>query len=319
LITSITVYISERWSPVAIDYAVFWNVTRRADPYRLGLYFVNPPTALAFLEPLRLVAFWPGYALWTVLSIVLFYLAARPLVGGVAAFLSLFSAAAVHGLLLGQAPMLLSAALFAGVSLPSFWCGTIFGGVMALKPQLLVMAPLVLLIRKDWHAIAGILVGAAILIGFSLALFGVQPWFDWIKALPSFNQAVIRLQVLRHVITPASFGPKFGMPMTPFLGIGIVLATILVVRWSRAANGANLIALIVTASVLASPYALPHDLVGAMPAVSAFIISGAATTELVAAVVIFCGAFLPFTLPAAALWATVEGRLGSSAVKATSA
>ena len=115
MIISLSIYLAGRWNPVAIDYAVFWKAVRRADPYQLDAYFVNPPPALLALQPLRLVGFVPGYVLWTALSLLLFFFAARRLVGDRAALLSLFSAASIHGLLLGQAPMMLGAAILFAV------------------------------------------------------------------------------------------------------------------------------------------------------------------------------------------------------------
>src|SRR4051794_34142337 len=52
LIVSVSVYVAGRWSPVAIDYGVFCRAVRVANPYRPGIWFVNPPPALLFLEPL---------------------------------------------------------------------------------------------------------------------------------------------------------------------------------------------------------------------------------------------------------------------------
>lgn len=317
MIISLSIYLAGRWNPVAIDYAVFWKAVRRADPYRLDAYFVNPPPALLALQPLRLVGFVPGYVLWTALSLLLFFFAARRLVGDRAALLSLFSAASIHGLLLGQAPMMLGAAILFAVTAPALWCGVILGCVAAIKPQLLLAAPVILLARKDWVALGGMIAGGAALILLSAGLFGLQAWIDWAAALPSFNRALILFDVLRYVITPAAFGPRLGLPMLPWLLLGVALAAVLVARFARQAQGASLAALMVVSSILASPYALPHDLVGAMPALSLFILSSPSIAYFAMASAVFCGAFLPGTLPAACLLAVLHRSTSSSSTNGT--
>jgi len=299
IIVSLSVYVAGRWNPVALDYDVFWRAVRRANPYRIGEYFVNPPPALPMFMPFRLVSFWPGYVLWTDLSLILFFFAARRLVGDRAALFALFSAASLHGLLLGQTPMILSAAILFAVTAPPLACGMILGCVAAIKPQLLIAAPLVLIMRKDWMALAGMAAGGLGLTLISLALYGPQAWLDWLNVLPAWAKAQIDLEVLRYEITPATLGPKLGLPMLPWLLAGIALSMVLIVRFARRAEGAKLAALMIAASILAAPHGLPHDLVGAMPALAVFILSGPALGYFAMSVAVFCGAFLPVTFPAA--------------------
>ncbi len=145
----------------------------------------------------------------------------------------------------------------------------------------------------------------------------MQAWIDWAAALPSFNRALILFDVLRYVITPAAFGPRLGLPMLPWLLLGVALAAVLVARFARQAQGASLAALMVVSSILASPYALPHDLVGAMPALSLFILSSPSIAYFAMASAVFCGAFLPATLPAACLLAVLHRSTSSSSTNGT--
>ena len=299
LVVSLSVYVAGRWNPVALDYDVFWRAMRRADPYRVGEYFVNPPPALPLFAPFRLVSFWPGYVLWTDISLILFFLAARRLVGNRAALFSLASAPAIHGLLLGQTPMILSAAILFAVSAPPLACGAILGCVAATKPQLLIAAPLVLAIRRDWRTLAAMFLGGLALTLLSLALYRPQAWLEWLSVLPAWAKAQVDLEVLRYEITPATLGPKLGLPMLPWLLAGMSLSVLLIVRLARRVEGANLAALMIGASILAAPHSLPHDLVGAMPALAAFIISEPALCYFALSAAVFCGAFLPLTFPAA--------------------
>ena len=243
--------------------------------------------------------------------------AAQRLVSTRAALLSLFSAASIHGLLLGQAPMVLSAAILFAVTAPPLWCGMIFGCVAAVKPQLLLAAPIILLVRKDWAALCGMVAGGLAMGLLSIALFGPQMWPSWIAALPTFNRAVVLFEVLRYVITPAAWGPKLGLPMLPWLLLGLALSATLIITFARRSDGANLAALMVVASILSSPYALPHDLIGAMPALAAFILLGPPLPYFGLAVTVFCGAFLPLALPVAATVAAFHRRNSSTSTKGT--
>ena len=275
---------------------MFWQAVRRADPYRLGAYFVNPPSALLALQPLRLVGFVPGYVLWTALSLLLFFFAARRLVGDRAALLSLFSAASIHGLLLGQAPMILSAAILFAVTAPALWCGVILGCVAAIKPQLLLAAPVILLVRKDWVALGGMIAGGAGAGSCSAPAFRAcrRGSTGQRRCRPSTGAG--SFDVLRYVITPAALGPKLGLPMLPWLLLGIALAAILDRLGSQGGARRELAALMVVSSILASPYALPHDLVGAMPALAVIHPVGPVLAYFAMASAVFCGAFLPVSL-----------------------
>jgi hypothetical protein len=297
--------LSKAWWPVAIDWAVFHRTALLgpALAYQPDNLFPYPPTMLLLLQPLKFVGYWLGFALWTALSALAFYLAARRLCGPGVAAASLFSAACLHGLLMGQTPMLLGAAILAAFTMPAFGGGVILGAVAAAKPQLLFLLPLALIVRRDWPMLKGCLVGGAALVALSLLAFGFQPWISWVEYLPQFQGRLVDLGVAHAAITPTASAELWGLNPLPWFIAGVLISAIIVIKLAPAFEGANLVALVVGLSLIASPYALPHDLAPVIPALAASIISRPGWRSVPAAL-IFVGVLIPtmIILMALAAW-----------------
>jgi glycosyl transferase family 87 len=311
------------WNPVAIDFQLFWRAVQRpiSHIYDVGAYFVYPPPSIILFKTLRFVPLWTAYFIWSSISVVTFFLAAKRLTNTRAATLALFSSSSLQGLLFGQTPMLLSGVMLFALTLPSLTQGLVIGYLAAIKPQLFIMAPLVMLIRRDLRGIVGMALGGIVAILLSLAMYGIQPWLDWFAVLPSWAQSQADLHVLRNAVTWREMGIRFGASPLLLWSIEILIVVFVVLRLSRVVEGVNLAALIVTASALSAPYALPHDLTGAMPALSAFILSGPATLAAISATMMFVGLGLPIILPsfafvaawrmkdAAPFWSVIKARV----------
>jgi Glycosyltransferase family 87 len=312
----------EGWNPIALDYAVFWNSIRRPIAqiyqFRMGAVFAYPPTLIPFLKPLALIALWPGYILWSVLSALSFFLAAKRLTDTRTAGLAMFSSASVQNLLLGQTPMFLEAGLLFALSLPSaLLAGTIIGFLAAIKPQLFLMAPLVMIIRRDWRALSGMATGGVATALATVGLYGIQPWLDWLNAIPSFGRAIITLDVIRNEVTLTSIGTRLGSNSPLWWLAGTCVAMFATLRLSCRAEGIYLAALILGASTLAAPYALTHDLCGAMPAVAAIVLSGPSALISTAATMVFIGVGLPVMLPLVAFFASFRANFPPSIANQT--
>jgi hypothetical protein len=310
------------WNPIALDYGVFWRSIRRPLPliyqFRAGSVFPYPPTLIPLLKPLTLLSFWSGYFFWTLLSALAFFFAARRLCDTRTAALAMFSSASIQNLLLGQTPMLMAAGFLFALSLQStLLTGAIIGCLAAIKPQLFLMAPFVALVRRDWRGLTGMAGGGFATVLTTIGLYGAEPWLDWFHDIPWFENAMITFDLPRHMITLTSVGLRLGMNPFPWWLVGTCVALFAVVRLSRRVEGIFLAALITSASAISSPYALVHDLVAAMPAVAALILSGPAVFEALIATTIFAGVFLPFILPGTALawaWRANGMRLNQSGV-----
>ena len=296
------------WSPVAIDFVSFWSAARLpfSTIYPSNL-FVYPPTGLVFLSFFRGLPFWTNYLGWTAISIIAFFLAARRLVGTAPALLSLASMPAVFGILLGQTPMLLSSAVLLAVSLPSAASGAILGAALVIKPQLLCMAPIILMVRRDWHALICLTLSAISMILLATAVYGVDAWWAWLSALPDWKQVLVENYVFDHTITFAGLAMKLKLAAWPFLLMGILVSLIAAHGLSRKLTGAPLAALITCCSALASPYALPHDLVAAMPALASSLLATNSLLEFGFGACLFSGLQLTFVLPLTALFGSLHG------------
>lgn len=301
------------WGPFTADYNVFWEAARLPveQIYFAPKPFVYPPPAIPLFKTLALVPFWPGFALWTAASASAFYLAASHLTDRRIALLSMLSVASFQNLILGQTSMLLGAAILVAFTMPAMAGGLILGVVAVVKPQLLVMAPLALMIRRDWPMLQGAAVGSIGAIIASLALFGVQPWVDWVHGMPRFHQALIDMNVLSSAITPAAKAEQLGIDPLPILALGIFLAAATVTLLARRLEGVNLVALIVGTGTLAVPYALPHDIVALAPACIAYIMVKPGFKAL-PAMLVFGGAVIPAGIATIAAYKALSGRSSRS-------
>ncbi|HXG80803.1 MAG TPA: glycosyltransferase family 87 protein, partial [Sphingomicrobium sp.] len=274
-VLAVAAYLSARWifggerMPWPIDFQVFWRTGGRpiTEAYAdHGMPFVYPPTALFLFKPLSLLPFLPAYFLWLGISAALFGIAVARTSGAKAAALSFLSPAAAKGITLGQSPMLLGGALFASLELPPATKGALFGLVAAVKPQLVLFAPVAFIVRREWSALAGMAGAGALAVVASTVTFGPDRWAEWLRALPHFHELVVRHNVLSYAISPAAHAEYLGLPPLPFLvaGAGIGLAAVMVM--AKRVEGEMLIALIVAASLAATPYAHTHDSIALIPA-----------------------------------------------------
>ena len=299
------------FEPWAIDFHVFWSSAfKQASELYVASNapFVYPPTAIVFFKPLALLDFLAGYLVWSILSAGLFAIAVTRLAGWRVAFLSLLSAGSLQGLALGQTPMILSAALLFAIATPGIACGVIFGVVAAIKPQLLALAPLAFLVRKDWRALAGMAVGLLGCVVIELALYGPQLWLDWFNSIPDFRQSLFRTDVMDKVITPYGVADHLGVSPIPVLAVSAALAAAAVIVSAKQVEGIYLVAVIVGASILASPYALRHDTIALIPAAIVFILAQP-KLKVLPAMGIFSGYLVCLSLIVAALQLMTGGKV----------
>ncbi|MEA1071302.1 glycosyltransferase family 87 protein [Sphingomonas sp. LY160] len=235
--------------------------------------FAYPPPAIPLFEPLAYLPHWVAFSMWTAGSVAAFFVAVRKIYGGRIAALAMFSAPALQGLIAGQSSMLLGSAILYAFALPPFGGGVLLGIVAAIKPQLLVMAPLAILVRRDWEMMNGAILGFAIAVAVSLLLFGPAIWLDWIDSLEKFKETVIGYNIVHNAITPASVAIRLGFDPLPWMLAGAVLGAGTVIAASRRLESGELAALIIGCGFLAVPYAMTYDTVALIPACAAYILS----------------------------------------------
>ena len=299
----------------AVDFAVFWRAVHAVHPYATNEQpFVYPPTALLWFSPLKLVDVWPGYLIWTAVSVMVFAAAALWLYGRGATALAIISPAMSVGLIPGQTSLIAAAVLFAAFATECRLCrGILLGALLTFKPQLAVVAPLFLIVRRDWHALAWMMLTALLLALATTLLFGAEVWSDWMRAIPAFQQIVTHRGLSMSAVSPAAFASSIGLPSLPMLLLGCAAALAIALKSGRLNDGERA-AMIATASLFAAPYALRYDLIAIAPAMGVIILNQMGRQALLACVA-YSATFGPLSLAAGTAvvdWRSSDRQSGKS-------
>ena len=299
----------------AVDFAVFWRAVHAVHPYATNEQpFVYPPTALLWFSPLKLVDVWPGYLIWTAVSVMVFAAAALWLYGRGATALAIISPAMSVGLIPGQTSLIAAAVLFAAFATECRLCrGVLLGALLTFKPQLAVVAPLFLIVRRDWHALAWMMLTALLLALATTVLFGAEVWSDWMRAIPAFQQIVTHRGLSMSAVSPAAFASSIGLPSLPLLLLGCAAALAIALKSGRLNDGERA-AMIATASLFAAPYALRYDLIAIAPAMGVIILNQTGRKALLACVA-YSATFGPLSLVAGTAvvdWRSSDRQSGKS-------
>ena len=253
-------------NPWPIDFDVFWHAGGRPfdELYAASeLPFVYPPTSLFLFKPLSLLPIVPSYFAWITVSTVLFGFAAARACGAKVSALSFLSPAANRGIMWGQSSMLLGGMLFASLRLPPLAMGATFGLVAVVKPQLVLLAPIAFLVRREWTTLGGMAAASIVAVIASLIAFGPALWMDWLRASSYVPDILERNSA---AITPAGRAEFLGLPVLPVILVSFAVGLAAVLLLAKRLESENLIALIVAASLVSSPYAHTHDTIALIPA-----------------------------------------------------
>jgi alpha-1,2-mannosyltransferase len=157
--------------------------------------WINPPLFLLLILPFALLPFGLSYALFQLSSLALL-LGALPIYAKDRERWYLFAGAVI---------LCPAAALTVGTGQSSFLTGALFLagfglrftrpilaglllGLLAYKPQFGLMIPIALLAVRQWRVLAGAAIAGSGLVLASVALFGVEPWRDWITFATGSNE-----------------------------------------------------------------------------------------------------------------------------------
>ena len=175
------------------DFAMFWGAHHVASPYDwraltrlLGgeiAIFPYPPTFVLLTAPLAHLPMVTAYYVWVAVSASAMVIALRrieaPLVLAVpAVFMAGIS---------GQTSLVIGAALFACATLPSrpWIAGMLLGIAACIKPQAVILAPIVFLAVGHWRVLAGAAVTGLALVLAATVAYGWRIWLDWLQLLPT--------------------------------------------------------------------------------------------------------------------------------------
>jgi hypothetical protein len=258
-----------RNQPLGIDFAPVWAaatnpdhaydvqaVTRlQSDVLARDLAarpFAYPPTTLLLLLPFGFLGFWYAYAAFIAFSSALFVLALRS--SSVSLWAMVFPPIVIL-LHVGQITLLAGSLLLLALA-SSNWTyrGVLFAIAVALKPQLTIFVPALLLLQRDWRSVALTFVVLSLIVAGSIAAFGLGLWQEWSQSLRDLVQIVnANPSLAAHQISSSWF----------FLPLSLIAVWL-----ARKADAATQLGLVVGAALLILPYAMNYELALLVPAVA---------------------------------------------------
>jgi hypothetical protein len=256
----------------APDFYVFWTAAKHwSAPYDPAIIaalersihlsgvwpFVYPPSFLVFVWPFTLAPLTLAYPLWTGLSAGLFFYAAAGVVRPAWATAVLALAPVVFfSAELGQTSLVVGAAALTGWQARDarpLIAGALFGLAACIKPQAMILAPVILWGR--WRMLAGMAAAGLAVIAASLA-FGFERWIEWPHALAAFR-----------AVAPGAdrANPSAVLPGPLWAAVVAAFGLFLAIRQR------NLIGLVGGAFCL-TPYAHAYDLAPIAPIAAAWLL-----------------------------------------------
>ena len=240
-----------------------------------------PPTALLPLLPFGALPYTAALILFVTASLGLFMVAARPLFEErklLAAGLIVLSQPVIFAALNGQMIFLVAALVTTAlILLPTapVRAGILIGIAAAIKPQLLVFAPLAMLACREYRALGASLCAGGGMVLLSLS-FGPERWIEWLGALSRFKDTVESLDILYRNVTPTGMLWFLGVtgPAQWIANLAFALAGAWIVWrvFRRSEDVPTRLVAMVGGALFAAPYAMNYDLVLLVPAAVAFLV-----------------------------------------------
>jgi len=242
-----------------------------------------PPHALPLVAPLGFLEYRPALVVFLAVTFALFAAAAaafvkryassasKPLLAlALAGFVLLQIETTQNGFLM--AALLLAALAFlrerpviAGLCL----------ALLTIKPQLGFLVPLIAIFDRNWRVLAWAAVFTVLLVGVSLAWFGVEPWRAYIDAVIPYQRHVMThwrgefLYMMPGVFGAArSLGYDPGMAFRVQLLVSVIAGVTLIALLMRLRDPLDRAGAVLIGTFLVSPYAFNYDM-GAMSVAAA--------------------------------------------------
>lgn len=236
--------------------------------------FSYPPHMLAFSVPFGALPYITSLTAWSLLTLGLFILAARPWLrdADLPLWIVLLLPGTINNLASGHFGALIGAlALFGWRNAGSrpLASGVAFA-LMTVKPHLGVLVPLVLALYSRWRVVLTATIGTAILVAASAVLLGPQIWMVWIKSTLPFQASLIGgirpdIQYLYMMPTVERTAATLGAvgigSVIIQIGFGAAAISILLRSWKAGASVATLGLLSIIATFLILPYVFTYDMV----------------------------------------------------------
>ncbi|WP_114952896.1 glycosyltransferase family 87 protein [Sphingosinicella terrae] len=228
-----------------------------------------PPVTLLYTWLFALLPYPAALCVWLGGTAFLFLRAARPYLGaaGLNGWLALLAPASLINIWAGHYGFLIGALWLSAWSLlprrPAL-AGVLIG-LMIVKPHLAVLAPLVLLWRREWIAIAAAGATVLLLVSLSLLLFGPALWFTYVTETIGYQAAMVDdlgtfFLLMMPTVTPAMamFGVPSGLALTVQIAVAVCAVTALLKAMPR--DPAEACLATATATFLVLPYGFAYDM-----------------------------------------------------------
>lgn len=231
-----------------------------------------PPHFVPWIVVFGLVPYLWGFVLWMGTTFGAYVAAVLPGRSQKASLgLALLLAPSTFVNLAGGQNGFLTAALMLGalrlLERHPIWAGVLFG-LLTVKPHLGILVPVALIAAGAWRAIFSALITTALSVAASIALFGAAPWIAYLRDTSAVQTAVLEYGTgVFTLMMPTPFMAARIMGWGIDIGYGlnavIALGAVIVVAWVyRAKWGSTDLraAILLTATLLASPYAFNYDM-----------------------------------------------------------
>jgi len=226
-----------------------------------------PPSFQLMLTPLAALPYLAAWLVWSLALYAAYGLLARQLLPTRHLWIALLLPAAAINILVGQNGLLSTVLLGGGVLLlerrPIL--GGVLLGLLTYKPHFAVLVPVVLIMSRQWRALAGAVASAAVMVLASAAAFGVAPWLAFVhKALAPANVVTTSSSDWRTVPSIQTLARTLGVPAPLDMalhGLVALAATVGAVRvWLKTRDSALRAGALAAAALLVTPYLRLYDL-----------------------------------------------------------
>jgi len=239
------------------------------DPAFSGGYpYPYPPTFALVLAPLGMLPLGAAYALWICGTFAIYALVT--LRGDWRSLYGLALVAAPTTLITvvsGQNGFVSAALLAGGLSClkRSPIASGILLGLLAYKPQLGILVPVVLLASRQWRATLSACLTVLAAVIASSTEFGWFIWLDWLRDMPLYWDALrVNQAHLLHLMPTVLAGmTELGVPKPMGYAAQMLVAAVLaVIVWRLASRALDerCVAAAIAATALATPYAFTYDM-----------------------------------------------------------
>ena len=276
--------------PIGTDFVSFWTVSfallhgdaaslyqpeklaalEQAVTVSTPLFFAwsYPPIALLVVAPLALLPYLWSLAAWLLFGLA-FYLQAlwRILPQRLTLWVGLAFPAVFLTLGHGQNALLSAGLVGTGLALVTVQpvIAGIALGALAFKPQLGLLVPLALAAGGHWRAFAAAAATVVLLVATTVALYGIETWRAFFAVLPfsraMLEQGLVPFFKFQSIFAAARLdGASVGLAYALQAAGSVAAAAVTCWVWRRPADQAVKNAVLILASLLATPFILDYDL-----------------------------------------------------------